>query len=195
MPDFISNNQAQSKALKMLKQKVRLVNQSSAGCISLACNTAHVLLPELQKVSKVPFVSMIDETVKQIYENGISKVGLLGTPSTIKYGLYQKACNKYRISVVVPSDRQRFILERIIRNVLSGKILESDAKVLERIADNLKMKEAQGILLGCTELPLIFPKRYSFPVYNCLEILAMSLLRKYYRNPRCPMDPTSEVGC
>lgn len=192
--DFISNDKAQDKALKMLKLKVRLINQSEVGCISIACNTAHILLPELQKVSKVPFVSMIDETVKQVYENGINKIGLLATPSTIKYNLYQKKCRKYGISVVVPSEIQTSVLERIIRNVLSGKIPKNDADNIEKIADSLTTRGAEAIILGCTELPLVFPKKYSLPVYNSVEILAMALLRKYYKNPRCPITPTSHVG-
>lgn len=164
----------------MLKQKVRLVNKSNAGCMSIACNTAHILLPELQEISKVPFVSMIEEVAKQVDEDGRKKVGLLGTPSTIKYGLYQDALKKYGISTEIPSRKQIIMLERAIRNVLSGKIFEVYAKQLEKIANNLKLKGAEAVILGCTELPLAFPKRYPLPVYNSVKILAMALLRKYY---------------
>lgn len=180
VPDFISNDQARDEALKMLKQKVRLVNRSNAGCISIACNTAHVLLPELQKISKVTFVSIIEAVAEQVNEDGMSKIGLLGTPSTIKYGLYQTALSKYGISVVLPSERQTSALERIIRNVLSGKPLVDDAKQLKKIADALQEKGAQAIILGCTELPLVFPKKNSLPVYSSVEILAMALLKKCY---------------
>lgn len=164
----------------MLKQRVKLVNKSNASYLSIACNTAHVLLPELQKVSKVPFISMIDETVERVHKDGITKVGLLATPSTIKYGLYQAALSRKGISAFVPFKRQLTILETIIRNVLAGKILERDTKKLKVIGDNFIAKGSEAIILGCTELPLVFPKRYSLPVYNCVEILAMALLRKYY---------------
>lgn len=164
----------------MLKQKVRLVNKSNVGCVAIVCNTAHVLLPELQKVSKIPFVSMIDETVKQVRKDGISKIGLLGTPSTIKHGLYQKACAINGISVIVPSEGQISVLGMIIRNVISGKILENNADSLEKIADDLGTIGTEGIILGCSELPLVFPKKYSLPVYNSVEILAIALLKQYY---------------
>lgn len=157
-----------------------MVNKSNAGCVAIVCNTAHVLLPDLQKVSKVPFISMIEEVVKQVNKDGMKKIGLLGTPSTIKYGLYQDALKKYGISTEIPSQKQIIMLERAIRNVLSGKILEVDAKQLEKIANNLKLKGAEAVILGCTELPLVFPKRYPLPVYNSVKILAMALLRKYY---------------
>lgn len=181
VPDFILNNKARQKALEMLKQRVKLVNKSNVSYLSIACNTAHFLLPELQKVSKVPFISMIDETAIQVYKDGRTKIGLMGTPSTIKYGLYQTALSEYGISVFVPSEQQIITLEKIIRNILRGKILVGDKNKIVSIANSLMKKGAEGIILGCTELPLVFPKGYSLPVYNSVEILATALLRRYYK--------------
>ncbi len=180
VPDFISDDKSRDEALKMLEKRVEEVNKLNISCISIACNTAHVLLPQLQAVSKAKFISMIDETVKQVHKDNRKKVGLIGTPSTIKYGLYQSALKKYGISLVIPSKAQIIILDRIIRNVLQGKILAKDINNLEKIADDLRMKGAEAIILGCTELPLVFPKKYSLPVYNSVEILAYALLHKYY---------------
>ncbi|MBI2018166.1 amino acid racemase [Candidatus Daviesbacteria bacterium] len=178
VPDFISNDRSRNKALNMLKQRVKLIRNAS--CISIACNTAHILLPQLQMISKIPFVSMIDETVKQVSGDGIKKVGLMGTPLTIKYGLYQIALSKHGISTVIPSSGQIAILARIIRNVIKGKILTSDRECLKKIADNLKVSGAEAIILGCTELPLVFSKNYTLPVYNSVEVLAKKLLQTYY---------------
>lgn len=164
----------------MLERRVRLLNRLDIACFSIACNTAHILLYRLEKVSKVPFISMIDETVKQVHKDNKKKVGLMGTPSTIKSCIYQKVLKSYGISVVIPSKKQIVILESVIRNIISGKDLLSDRKRLILIANSLKEKGVQGIILGCTELPLIFPDEYSLPVYNSTKILAKALLRKYY---------------
>lgn len=180
VPDFISSDQLRGEALEMLQKRVGDANKLNISCISIACNTAHILLPQLQVVSKVPFVSMIDETVKQVHKDNKKIVGFMGTPSTIKYGLYQTALKEYGISAIIPSKRQLTTLETIIRNVLAGKILERDTKKLQMIGDSLITKGAEALILGCTELPLVFPKRYSLPVYNPAEILAMALLKKYY---------------
>lgn len=83
-------------------------------------------------------------------------------------------------SKIPGTKRQWTTLETIIRSVLAGKILESDVKKLKEIGDSLIAKGAEALILGCTELPLVFPKKCSLPVYNCVEILAMALLRKYY---------------
>lgn len=166
--------------MEILKQRVISANNFDASCLSIACNTAHIFLPELEKVSKAPFVSMIDEVVQKVHQDNRKRVGLLGTPSTIRYRLYQEALDEYKIETIVPTEKQIDELERVIRNVLGGRITEEDRFSLRAIADTLKAKGVDSIILGCTELPLVFPKKYSLPVYNCLEILAMALLKKYY---------------
>lgn len=181
VPDFISNDNRHREALKMLKERVKSLNKIEFSSICIACNTAHVLISELEKHSNSRFISIIEEVVNRVIKEKKKMIGLLGTPSTIKYGLYQSAIDKHKIKVIVPSGPQQKILEKIIRSVLKGKISNLDRKNLLLIADSLKKKGAEGIILGCTELPLVFPKRYSLPIYNSLEILAMALLRNYYK--------------
>lgn len=184
VPDFISNKGNQKTALDMLKRRVQMLNHLELSCLSIACNTAHLLLPDLQTISKTPFLSMIDEVVRVVSKKKIQRVGLLGTPSTIKSGLYHRLFEEHGIAVVQPEENQISVLERIIRNVIAGKILQSDAKKLVLIAYYLQEKGAEGIVLGCTELPLIFPKKNQLPVFSSLEVLALALLRKYYKSHR-----------
>lgn len=73
------------------------------------------------------------------------------------------------------------MLEAIIRKVIAGKITKQDRLKLVEIARSLKDKGAQGLILGCTELPLIFPKRFDIPVFDSLEILARALLKRHYQ--------------
>ncbi|RJQ38374.1 amino acid racemase [Candidatus Microgenomates bacterium] len=182
VPDFISDNSKRKQALRMLKKRVEKLNSLDISCLSIACNTAHILLPRLENITKLKFVSIITETVKEVHKRKKKKVGLLGTPSTIKYGLYQSELKKYGIEpVVLDSNKDLQIIEKIIRNVLKGKILAKDEGILEKAANKLKARGAEGIILGCTELPLVFPKKCSLPVFNSLEILAMALLRNYYK--------------
>ncbi len=181
VPDFISNEDNKSKALIMLKESVKQFNRSDILCLAIACNTAHILIDDLRKTSKAPFVSMIDEVSFLASKDNKEILGILGTPSTIKSGLYQAALEKYKIQSVVPDSKDLNILEGIIRNVLRGEISKSDSKKLLIVANSLRKKGARGIILGCTELPLVFPPKYSLPVYNSVEILSMALLRKYYK--------------
>lgn len=181
VPDFISNHSKQKIAFKMLERRVIKLSNFNILCFAIACNTAHVLINKFQSASRAPFLSMINEVVKQVAGDKINKVGLLATPSTIKYSLYQRALKKKGINTIIPDKKEQGITEKIIRNVLVSKLLKSDRERLFVIANSLKRRGAKGIVLGCTELPLVFYKKYSLPIYNSVEILAMALLQKYYK--------------
>lgn len=180
VPDFISSDKDRKKALEMLKKRVKQVNKLDISCLAIACNTAHVLLPDLRKVSKVPFVSMIEEVAKKIISQKYKTIGIMGTPSTLKYKLYQKPLLEAEVKVIILTETQIKILESVIRNVIAGKILKFDSQKLIKIANSLKKQGAEGIILGCTELPLVFPQKYSLPIFNSTLVLAEALLKKYY---------------
>ncbi|HVF69758.1 MAG TPA: amino acid racemase [Xanthomonadales bacterium] len=182
VPDFISNSKDKYRAFDMLKDRVKDLNKLNISCLSIACNTAHVLLEDLQIISKAPFMSMIDEVVKTVVSNKIKKIGILGSPLIIRSRLYQSRLEKFNIDSIVPNNTQQQVLDRIIRNVISGDITKKDSKLLSSIADELVSRGARGIILGCTELPIIFPLQYKITVYNSVEILSMALLRRYYES-------------
>lgn len=90
MLDFIADKKNEKTALKTLKERVRRMNKMKVGIFAISCNTAHILLDALKAVSKVPFVSMIDEIAKEVKGCGIKKVGLLASPTTFESGIFQK---------------------------------------------------------------------------------------------------------
>jgi aspartate racemase len=164
-----------------LKKRTRLLNKADPICLSIICNTAHILLPDLQKISKAPFVSMIDEVVHAVSGDNIKKIGILGTPMTVKSNLYQKSLKKFNIKYIEPRNNQLKILENIIRNVISNSFSEKNKEELMLISRDFRNRGAEAIILGCTELPLVFPDKCSLPIYNSVKILAMALLQKYYK--------------
>lgn len=91
LPDFISDKKNKKTALVILKERVRRMNKMQTTMLAIACNTAHILLDELQPVSKVPFVSIIDEIIKELRRKRINKVGLLASPTTFESRIFQKA--------------------------------------------------------------------------------------------------------
>ncbi|CAN5167599.1 amino acid racemase [soil metagenome] len=181
VPDFISSDKDKLKANKMLQIRVKQLSLMPLACFGIACNTAHMLLPDLQAMTSVPFVSMIDAVVNEVKKNKLQKVGILGTPSTLRSGLYHKALSKQGIKAVSPEEKEFPILERAIRNVIGGVTSKQDAKALRELANSLKEQGAEGIILGCTELPLVFPSNFTLPIYNSVTILARDLLRRYYK--------------
>src|SRR6185437_6903357 len=122
VPDFISDEKSKEKALTMLLERTKALNNLDLSCLSIACNTAHLLLPELQKVSRIPFISMIDEVVHQVKKDGIQTIGIVGSPTTLTSKLYQSKLEQQNITCVLPTKTQLMSLEKIIRNVIAGEV-------------------------------------------------------------------------
>lgn len=180
VPDFISDKKQLGVAKAMLQERVRQLSKLPIGFFCLACNTGHVLIDDLRKVTDKPFVSLLEEVPKFISKLKYRKVGLMATPMTIKLGLYNKPLNKKGIEVIVPGAKQQIKLGKIIKETVAGKNYEENSVAVQKIARGLLEDGAEAILETCTEIPLIFPKQHLVPVFDSLEILANAVLKRYY---------------
>lgn len=91
LPDFISDKKNKKAALTILKGRIKKLDGMEIGTLAIACNTAHILLPQLQAISESPFISIIDEIIKELRKKRINKAGLLASPTTFRSGIFQKA--------------------------------------------------------------------------------------------------------
>lgn len=180
VPDFISDTTRAEKAVFMLRNRVRQLSKLPLSCMALACNTAHTTLVDLETETKTPFVSIPEEIAKVSVGKRYSRVGLLASPMTIYSGVYQSVFQSNGINTVLPSLEEIEELGEIIEAVVGGEF-KSGKKRLLTISDSLKKKKIDALVLGCTELPLIFPKNHSLPVLDSIDILARSLLKRYYQ--------------
>ncbi len=180
VPDFISDQRNLDLASKMLTSRIKKLQGLDIFCFAMACNTAHIMLSNLSKVSDKPFVSIIDSVVSSVKAKDVKKVGLLATPSTIGARLYQDALAGADVGVTIPNQKELLVIEGIIRKVIAGKTSKTDERNLRRIADFFVAKGAQGIILGCTELPLVFPRDFPLPVFDSIEILSRRLLTNFF---------------
>ncbi len=181
VPDFVSNLKNKEVALSMLRKRVKKLNVFHPDIFCISCNTAHLFLNDLQACTKSPFVSLISAITNEVEKRKIIKVGIMATPVTIKTGLYQKSLSKVGIEAIVPNNQELRKIELIIRNTLGCKASIHDPNILLGVADSLKAQGAGGIILGCTELPLIFPENFDLPVFDSLAILSDVLLERTFR--------------
>ena len=179
VPDFITNQKHINKALSMLKESVKHI-APFCSVVGIACNTAHLLLDELQSIIDTPFISIIEETAKYIKKSGYKQIGLLATPTTFRLNLYQKAFKNNGVRIFIPESSEIDELGKIVNAIVSGNFSKTTTSHIKKIADNLISRGAKAIVLGCTELPIIFPSNYQVPVVNSLDVLANRLLAYYY---------------
>jgi aspartate racemase len=179
IPDFIENTQNVEPAMAVIRQNCARLPLDSASAIGLACNTAHMLLPDLP-LNRDNFVSMIHAVVSDIAKLGVTSVGLLASPHTIKTKLYEDVLKACGIGVVLPNAAELRSLSTIIREVISGTATTTNRLRLSRIAANLEARGANAMLLGCTELPLVGVDT-ELPVVDSLSSLADAMLLKNNR--------------
>lgn len=180
VPDFLSNTEQMEVAAVMLEDRVRRLTQFGATTITMACNTACILVDRLEKQTPARFISVVDEVVRSVVRDQHS-VLLLASPTSLRLGLYQLQFAHFGIKFVVPETKDFPEIEYIIRGVIEGekreRLLHKLVKLTERYVET---NSVGGIVLGCTELPLVFPTHYRLPVYSSLSILAECILKRYY---------------
>lgn len=181
VPDFISSEEHEQEALIMLKHRVGEMDKLPISFFCMACNTGHLLIDQLRAQTTKPFVSLLEEVPKYIKKQGLKKVGLLGTPTTIRTKLYHGTFKKHGIEIITPVNGDVERLGKIILETIAGKNMEHNQVLIQQIAKRLLDRGAEGIVESCTEIPLIFPKQHLVPVFDTLEILALAVLKRYYR--------------
>jgi len=130
---------------------------AGAEILLICTNTMHKIADDVQQEINIPLLNIVDVTAEKIKELGLRKVGLLGTKFTMEDDFYKgRLARKHGIEVVVPDKEERQVVHDIIYNELClGKIKRSSKEKVEKIIENLVSKGAEGIILGCTELPLL----------------------------------------
>ena len=110
---------------------------------------------------------------------GIKKVGLIGTKFAMNKPYYREGLTKYGVKVVVPDEEDQTYIGKVIFDELSYGILKDESRngYLE-IMERLKAKGAQGVILGCTEIPLLIKQEHTkIPVFDTTTIHAEAALQ------------------
>jgi len=134
----------------------------------IATNTMHIVFDDVQKAVSMPLLSIIDATSEAILAAGLRTVGLLGTVFTMRESFFRDRLARRGIEVLVPEtgDQDR-MNEVIYQELCSGRILPDSRKMFLEIIDRLRAGGAEGIVLGCTEIPLLVrPRDCTLPLFN-----------------------------
>lgn len=145
-------------------------------CLLLCANTLHMFADKLESQISVPLVHIATATANAIKQQNLSKVGLLGTKYTMEQDFYKARLAQHNIAAIVPApDDRLFIHDTIMNELLKGIFKkESKARLLQIIA-KLHQQGAQGIVLGCTEIPLIIKEGDTdLPLFNTTVIHSLA---------------------
>lgn len=160
---------------RLMGEWAKRLEDAGADAIVICTNTMHRLAGDVERAVKVPLLHIADATAVAIKKAGISTIGLLGTRYTMELDFYRGRLEKeHGLKVLIPDEPGRTAVHDIIyRELAFGKILEESRRTYIDIIRGLEERGAQGVILGCTEIPLLVKEKDSpVPVFDTTALHA-----------------------
>ncbi|BDU49496.1 aspartate/glutamate racemase family protein [Haliovirga abyssi] len=160
------------------------LESAGADNLIICTNTMHKMANEVQESVRVPLIHIADATGECINKKGYKKVGLLGTKFTMGEEFYRgRLEEKFGIEVLVPSEEDQKVVHKIIYDELvKGVINEQSRKEYKNIIDKFRSQGAEGVILGCTEIPLLIKQEdSSIEIFDTTMIHAKAAVESVLR--------------
>lgn len=158
----------------VLASMARGLAASGADFLTMPCNTGHVFKDAIREAVNIPFIDMIEETVRIL---AVKKVGVLATTGTLRTGLYRAACSAQGIELVTPNDMDQELVMDIIRRVKAGGTGTSVRDHAADIVSRLAAEGANAVIAGCTEISLIPGENMPLQWIDALDCLVDAAMR------------------
>jgi aspartate racemase len=146
--------------LDIMTDAAKKLEAAGAECVLLGANTMHKVADEVQQSINIPLLHIADETGKQIKKDGLQTVALLGTKYTMQLPFYSEKLAAHDIVTIIPDqDDIDYINNSIYTEMGKGLFLPETKEKFLRIINQLAARGAQGVILGCTEIPLLLQQK------------------------------------
>ncbi len=146
--------------------------KAGAECLLLGANTLHRIADQVSKKINIPIIHVAKETAKAIKEKGLKKIALLGTRTTMTSEFYTTILSENGIKTIIPEGEDIELIDYSIykefsKGIFSDKMKQSYLEIIQKLI----AKGAEGIILGCTEIPiLIKPNDCDVPLFDTTQI-------------------------
>jgi aspartate racemase len=155
------------------------LKKSGVDAIVLCANTAHMYADEIEKAIGLPLIHIGTETAKAIIKEKITTIGLLGTSFSMEMDFYKDRLKSFGLNVLIPEKQEtRDYIQYVLKEELGRGIINPESKQnYIKIANELIEKGAEGIILGCTEIPLLIDQsNFSVPVFDTAKIHSQAIV-------------------
>ena len=160
---------------KMMADSAKQLESAGADIIVLCTNTMHLCSKAIIENTSIPFLHIAEATGMEIVRKGLKTVALLGTRFTMEKDFYKGFLNdKFGIEVIIPDLPGIEDVHRIIyTELVHGKIKDDSREIYKNIIADLELRGAQGVILGCTEIPLLISESdVNIPTFDTTTIHA-----------------------
>ncbi len=152
--------------------------RGGAGFLMILCNTMHLMADDVEKAARIPLLHIADPLGTAIREAGMTRVGLLGSIHTMEKGgiLKDRLASKYGIECLLPNEADRAEIHRVIvGELVRGRFLETSRAFYRDAAAGLVARGAEGLIMGCTEIPLLMqPEDCAVPLFDTTTLHALA---------------------
>lgn len=166
--------------ISYLMQGIDSLILGGAEIVALTGNTPHIVFEQLQAKSSVPLLSIVEATKDEAIHQNYKKIGLLGTKFTMQAEFFKKPFLDAGIEILAPHhEEQLFIADKISKELEHGIISKETQEQMLEIVERMQTEDnIEAIVLGCTELPLIFNNMVlAIPTLDTLEIHIKQLIK------------------
>ena len=176
--DIKKNNDANDwdATLKLFTEAGENMKAGGAKAIVLCANTMHMIAEKLEAAIGIPVIHIAIETAKEIKKQRLKRIGLLGTKFTMEQNFFREKLLEQQIETIIPNEGDREFIHTSIFEELGKGIFKDSTKIhYLQIIQGLMDKGAEGIVFGCTEIPLLIkPQDIEMPSFDTTYIHSMA---------------------
>jgi len=156
----------------MMSREAKRLEQAGADFILIGANTMHNIADAVQASIQIPLIHIAEEAGKEIVKLQLKKVALLGTKYTMQLDFYKNKLAEQGIETIIPNETDiEYINTAIYDEMGKGIFLPERKQGFIRIINQLKEQGAEGVILGCTEIPILIQQNDSaIPVFDTTAI-------------------------
>lgn len=165
---------------KSLIGEAMKLKAAGVDAIAIATNTMHIFAGAIEKHTALPLLHIADSAGRAVRADGISKAGLLGTKYSMERDFYRiRLAGNFGIETLIPESDDRERINALILDEFCRGIFTDEARTyFLKVISDLQSRGAEGIILGCTEIPLIIKQDdVSIKLYDTMALHVDAIAR------------------
>ena len=158
----------------LMKEAAVGLQRAGAELLIICANTMHLSIAAVRDVVAIPVIHIAEATLIKVNEKGMDKVALLGTKYTMEKDFFKDVLKSNGIDTIIPDQSERNKIHDVIYTELAKGVINNTSKLVYlQIIEKLIAEGAKGIILGCTEIPLLIKQEdVSVPIFDTTAIHA-----------------------
>lgn len=181
--ELLIHQQGIENYLPLLVRGAQKLEQAGSDFLVVPCNTVHELYDQFSSEVEVPFLHIVNETVKELQRRDIGSVALIATGQTVESNLYQGFLEKAMIDCVVPETSDQERLNNIVANLVTAEGTKDsnseDQQWLNHLVEDY-VKGVGSVVLGCTDFHILLQETDPDYVIDSMQALARATVANIY---------------